>query len=159
MQQDRAQTYRKALCLVGWQVQGAIHSGREHPDDVSDRDILGRRCDTASGESSRHIGAHTRIDRRCGISRVRKQPHHCGCLFRRAAAKMKYAAKCARDSLRWVFDSLIYPRDLGFQADANLRCQLALERILVSEIIVEGTLADIRPHCDLIDAERVEAAL
>jgi len=158
MQQDRAHTDRKRPYLAGRQVQEAIYSGHEHPNDEGDRDVFGRRDDTASRESFRHIAAHTRVDWRCGIGRVRKQPYHCGRPFGRAEAKMEYAAEGARDSLRWIADSFICARYLTFHAHANLRRELALERILVSEVIVKGAPGDVRTLYDFVDAQGIQTS-
>ena len=115
--------------------------------------------DTALRESFRHIAAHARVHRGCGISRVRKQPHHCGGLFGLSAAKVKYAAECACDSLRRIADSFICTRDLRLQAHANLRRELALERVLVSEVIVKGAAGDVRTRYDFVDAQCIETSL
>ena len=72
---------------------------------------------------------------------------------------MEYAAKCARDSLRWIADSFICARDLAFHALANLRRELALERILVSEVIVKGAPGDVRSLYNFVDAQRIETSL
>src|SRR5208282_2000590 len=61
-------------------------------------------------------------------------------------------------SLRWIADSFICARDLGSYARANVPRKLALERILVGEIVVKGAFGHVRPHRDFIHGQRSHAS-
>src|SRR5271167_288187 len=99
------QNCAKSLCEFAYtarrQVERAVYSGRQNTHYARDHGILGGRDDPALSHAFRGIATNPGVDGRCGISRVRKQPHHCDRLLRRAEAKMEYAAKSACDSLRW----------------------------------------------------------
>ena len=106
----------------------------------------------------RGVAARSRVERRGGIGRVRKEPHHRARLLWLAETQAQHTAEGARDSLGGVVDFLVRARDLIFQPPANVRGKLALERVLVGEVVVEGALPHVRPHRDLFHAQSVDAA-
>jgi hypothetical protein len=105
-----------------------------------------------------NVAAHSRVNRRRGIGRARKERHHRGRLLWGAEAEPQHAAEGPRDSLCGIVDAFVGDRDFVFQARAHVRGQLARERILIREMVVESAFGDIRAHRNFVHAQRIHTS-
>ena len=79
-------------------------------------------------------------------------------LARFAKPKTHHATERPRYSVDRVLNPGVGPRDFIFHPEPHSRRKLARKRLLVREVVVEGTLGHICAGRDLVDAEGVEVA-